>query len=347
MSDFEDRLTTALHSAGDDAPAGLGLAGAARRRARVRRRRTALTSAAAVVAVVGVVGGVALLGNGGDRDAIADGPTESPTASQASDPEPGLAERVESWRDLQVTVPASWGHGNLAEWCTGGATEPGSPVVERAGGMRDMILCTEPANGYGVMFFDGSAADLAYQAGHIWKYDAGEYAAYPPDAWLGYQRGGDTGDNIVMVIGPDRATTEQVLASFERITDADANGCTPHPVDSAPAVAAGALRLCRYGVDDWLEQSELLTGKDAENALGALESAPVKGDRMCTMALTGPVVLAYSAAAQGRVTLDACHGFVWAGEEHDLTAGVLFWMLTPGWSGSVEGDVPLPDPLRR
>ena len=87
MSDFEDRLTTALHSAGDDAPAGR-LAGAARRRAR-SRRRTALTSAAAVVAVVGVVGGVALLGNGGDRDAIADGPIESPTASQASDPEPG------------------------------------------------------------------------------------------------------------------------------------------------------------------------------------------------------------------------------------------------------------------
>jgi hypothetical protein len=53
MTDFEDRLTTALRSAGDAAPDAAGLAPAARRRARVRRRRTALTSVAAVVAVVG------------------------------------------------------------------------------------------------------------------------------------------------------------------------------------------------------------------------------------------------------------------------------------------------------
>ncbi len=346
MSDFEDRLTSALRSAGDGAPDGVGLAGAARGRADTRRRRTALASAAAV-AVVAAVGGVALLGNGGDRDPVADGPSESPSASPTSAPTAELTERVESWRDLQVTVPASWGHGTLSGWCTGGATEPGPPVVERAEAMRDMILCTEPANGYGVMFFDGSAADLAYKAGHIWKYDAGEYATYPPGAWLGYQRGGDTGDNIVMVVGPDRETTEQVLASFERITEADANGCTPHPVDPALAVADGTLRLCRYGVDDWLEQSELLTGKDAVDAQAALEAAPAKGERMCTMALTGPVVLAYSAEAQGRVTLDACHGFAWAGEEHDLTAEVLYWMLTPGWSGGVEGDVPLPTKLRQ
>ena len=48
------------------------------------------------------------------------------------------------------------------------------------------------------------------------------------------------------------------------------------------------MRLCRYGVDDWLEQSELLTGQDAAAAVAALEAAPAKGDRMCTMALTGP-----------------------------------------------------------
>ena len=346
MSDFEDRLTTALHSAGDDAPDGLGLAGAARRRARARRRRTALTSTAVVAAVVAVVGGVALLGNGDDPDPVADRPSGSPSAGSTSAPEAEPTERVESWRDLQVTVPVSWGHGTLSGWCSGGATEPGEPVVERAEAMRDMILCTEPANGYGVMFFDGSAADLAYRAGHIWKYEAGGSTAYPADAWLGYQRGGDTGDNIVMVIGPDHATTERVLASFEPITGADANGCTPHPVDPAAAVVEGTLRLCRYGVDDWLEQSELLTGQDAEDARAALEAAPEKGHRMCTMALTGPVVLAYSADTQGRITLDACQGFAWGGQDHDLTSDVLFWMLTPGWSGGVEGDVPLPDPLR-
>ena len=103
------------------------------------------------------------------------------------------------------------------------------------------------------------------------------------------------------------------------------------------------MRLCRYGIDDWLEQSELLTGQDAADALAALEAAPAKGDRMCTMALTGPVVQVSSAEAQGRVTLDACHGFSWDGDEHDLTADVLYWVLSPGWSGGVEGDVPMPD----
>jgi hypothetical protein len=107
-----------------------------------------------------------MLGDGSDRPPQL---TDDPAPSSPSATSAAPTERTESWRDLQVTVPASWGHGTLAEWCSNGTTEPGEPVVERAGGMRDMTLCTEPANGYGVMFFDGSAADLAYRAGHIWS----------------------------------------------------------------------------------------------------------------------------------------------------------------------------------
>ena len=90
------------------------------------------------------------------------------------------------------------------------------------------------------------------------------------------------------------------------------------------------VRLCRYGVDDWLEQSELLTGQDATAAVAALEAAPAKGDRMCTMALTGPRIRVTTADAEGWVTLDACQGFAWDGGEHDLTADVLYWVLSPG-----------------
>ena len=115
----------------------------------------------------------------------------------------------------------------------------------------------------------------------------------------------------------------------------------------APTLAEGMVRLCRYGIDDWLEQSEMLTGQDAADALAALEAAPLAGDRMCTMALTGPVVQVTSADAQGRVTLDACQGFSWDGVGHDLTADVLYWVLSPGWSGGVEGDVPMPAELRQ
>jgi hypothetical protein len=170
---------------------------------------------------------------------------------------------------------------------------------------------------------------------------------YPDGSWLGYERG--SGDNLVWVVAPDRATVEQILGSFEHGQDADANGCTAHPVDVDPAltVEAGSLLLCRYGIDDWLEQSELLTGQDAAEAIAAMKAAPAKGDRMCTMALTGPVVLVYASRTQGRVTLDACQGFSWDGAEHDLTADVLYWVLSPGWSGGVEGDVPMPTTFRQ
>jgi hypothetical protein len=114
-----------------------------------------------------------------------------------------------------------------------------------------------------------------------------------------------------------------------------------------PAVADGTVRLCRYDLDDWLEQSETLSGDDAAAAVAALEAAPAKGDRMCTMELSGPVVLVSSPQAEGRVTLDACQGFSWDGADHDLTADVLYWMLSPGWSGGVSGDVPMPERFRQ
>jgi len=130
-------------------------------------------------------------------------------------------------------------------------------------------------------------------------------------------------------------------------TDPDGNGCLTKAVSDPGSVPPGQVRLCRYGIDGWLEQSEMLTGPDAEDAVAALQSAPAKGDRMCTMALTGPTIQVTGSDVQGRVTLDACHGFSWDGDEHDLAADVLYWMLTPGWSGGVEGDVPMPDALRQ
>jgi hypothetical protein len=333
VTDFEDRLTTALRSAGDDAPGAAGLAPAVRRRARVRRRRTALTSVAAVVAVVGVVGGAALLGN---RDSGGSQSADDPTPTS-----PAPTSRTESWRDLQVTVPVDWGRGFLDDWCGDGG-DLDRPVVERPGGASIDILC-DPGLGYGVQFLEAADFDFAKRPGVVWEYTPADVAVYPTGAWLGYQQ---AGDDVVRVVARTRAEAEQVLGSFQRIDGADANGCAPHAADPMPAVAEGELRLCRYATDDWLEQSEVLTGQDAVDAIAALQAAPAKGDRMCTMALTGPWVQVSSADAEGRVTLDACQGFSWSGADHDLTADVLYWMLSPGWSGGVEGDVPMPDELR-
>ncbi|HET9998961.1 MAG TPA: hypothetical protein VFQ17_15685 [Nocardioides sp.] len=335
MTDFEDRLTSALHSAGDAAPDATGLAPAARRRAGVRRRRTALTSAAAVVAVGIVVGGVALQGDGDE------GPSQVATDPQSSSAAVPTDEgRVETWHDVSVTVPSGWGHGSLSTWCIEGS-EPGTPVVERPEGVVEDIACT-PATGYGVRFFEAAGQHLeAFSPGTVNKSVGQEF---PRKSWQGWDQAGSNG---VLVVAPTQDEAERVLASFERVTGVDANGCTPHPADSTPAVAPGDLRLCRYGVDDWLEQSELLSGRDAAAAVAALGAAPAKGDRMCTMALTGPRIHVTTVDAQGWVTLDACHGFAWVDGEHDLTADVLYWVLTPGWTGGVDGDVPLPEMLRQ
>ena len=220
--------------------------------------------------------------------------------------------------------------------------------MERPEGVSVDILCS-PEQGYGVQFMDASALDLAYEPGHIWQYETGDekgdHAIYPDGAWLGYERG--SGDNLVWVVAPSRADRRGdprvVRAQHERRRQrvrAARRRRRPRP-------RRGQLRLCRYGIDDWLEQSEILTGQDAADALagprdGAREGRPdVHHGPHRTR---GPGELGRS---QGRVTLDACQGFSWDGDEHDLTADVLYWVLSPGWSGGVEGDVPMPDTFRQ
>jgi hypothetical protein len=35
------------------------------------------------------------------------------------------------------------------------------------------------------------------------------------------------------------------------------------------------------------------------------------------------------------------------GQVRELTSEVVYWALSPGWSGSVPGEVPLPSELRK
>ncbi len=347
MNDFEDRLGTALRSAGDGAPDATGLAPAARGRARARTRRTTLTSAAAVVAVVGVVGGAALLGNR-DSGREATPSASETTATDPSGPNTAVANaRVESWRDVSVQVPVDYGYGNLSTWCLNGKSEPGQAVVERPGGAVEAIGCIGPQDGYGVRFFDGSTIDLVYPPGHVWQYaweGEKQVKVYPKNAWLGYQA---SATNMVWVVAEDRATVEQILDSFSANPDRDPNGCATQGGEGA-GVEPGTVRLCRYSVDGWLEQSEVLTGQNAADALAALESAPERDpDRMCTMELAGPIVQITSADAEGSLTLNACQGFTWDGVAHELTADAIYWAMSPGWSGGVDGDVPMPKQPRR
>jgi hypothetical protein len=115
----------------------------------------------------------------------------------------------------------------------------------------------------------------------------------------------------------------------------------------------GPVRLCRYAGDGWLEQSELLTDDDALEAVAALDSAPTRRTHGCPAPNPAhPEALGFILVTHGessaRVQINWCQGiFGWGGTERDLSAEVLYWVLSPGWSGGVDGGLPLPDQLRQ
>ena len=340
MTDIEERLTAALRGVAGDAPDATGLAGAARVRATARRRRTTLGSGAASVAVLAVVGGALALGARGGEGTPVTGNDTTPTGT----PTTAAATRIETWHDASVTVPASWGHGPLSTWCTQGS-EPGTPVVERPGGVVESIACS-PQNGYGVQFSDGSKFVAAYSPGTIWPYTDGDRHEYAEGAWLGYQvtsRG-----TLVQIAAPTRAEVEAVLASFQQVEGADGNGCPARLPHAAGPVADGSVRLCRFTEDGWLEQSETLTGASAAEAMAALDAAPTREPRNCPVSADLVMVRVASAKGSADVHWQGCTGvFGWGDVERDLTSDVLYWTLSPGWSGGVDGDVPMPDQLRK
>lgn len=326
MPELEDRLTTALRAAGDRAPDALGLAEAAHGRARLRRWRTTAVSAGAGLAVVAVVAGGVLLLSGG-------GPHANRVATETGATAPAPTSRVETWRDASVTVAASWGDGALTTWCTQGS-EPGTPVVARPGGVVEAIACT-PAQGYGVQFSDPADFDHAKSPGEVWQYHAGDLAVAPEGAWMGYQANHDV---VAAVIAPTKEEAAQVLASFQDLSLAgrDANGCATKAGNGrALAPATGTMQLCRYGGDAWLQQSEVLTGQDAVEAVAALDAAPPSPAKPCPTPADDTSVQVATSDQQGAVALDACIALSWGGEHRDLTPDVLHWVLTPGWSGSV------------
>ena len=341
MSDFESRLTAALSSGAEGAPDASGLADGARRRSRQRRRVMVAVAAAAVVAVVAVpVGVIALRDGGSSGDGIAHDP--SPSTSTPSDT------RIETWHDLQVEVPASWAYGARTAWCIGGQAE--TPVVQRPGGVVEMIAC-DPSNSFGVSWGDGTTMiDPVYPSGHVWQYEAGDIAEYVPGSWLGYWY---EGDDLVAVNAGDKETVQAIIDSVQRVDSVDGNGC---PVTREEGFSSDAeqMSVCRYDADGQLEQSEQLSADDTAAAVTALNEAPAGNPELpasCAQdQLPRLVVQMITKDVNSEVIVQApCPykpGITSGGESfQDLTADVLYWALSPGWSGSLQ-DVPLPNPLR-
>ena len=261
--------------------------------------------------------------------------------------------RVESWRNLTVAVPADWGYGGGSDWCADEGSGNPPEVSRPEGAVRD-ILCA-PQLSYGLHFIDGSAISWARDSGDVWQYgwDTPEQVKmYPEDAWLGHFR---VGDHALMVVTRDEAAARAVVDSAREVRGSDPNGCAPR--DGADVAAGDGDRwsVCRYSGDGWLVQSELLTADQSGQLLAAVQDAPLRTtdvpcatdpERVGRVVVgdgsdLGSVALVFESFCPGE------NGVFMSGTVRELTADVLHWALSPGWSGGVDGSVPLPDEFRQ
>ncbi|QIG41777.1 hypothetical protein G5V58_02380 [Nocardioides anomalus] len=335
MSDLEQRLSEVLHRGAEAAPDATGLAGAARTRAR-QRRRTRLAGAAAVVALAVAAPTAWVLGTGGDPDRSVD--------PQRTAADPGAGDegfRWESWHGVTVQVPDTWAPGALSTWCLT-ADEP-VPHVQRPGGATAAIACS-PQQTYGLSFQEVDAgADFAWPVVH----QAG--GGWPEENVVG---GRGIGGVLITVATREETLAQRILDSAHAIgPDGDPNGCTSRLGGDPVAAPEGALSVCRYDDTGLLEQSEALVGQPAGDAVRALQAAPPAGAEGCTDASSASqphgVVLLRAAGTSARVDLvPDCARVTVDGDVRTLTSDVLYWALSPGWSGDATG-LPLPAQLRQ
>jgi len=329
-----------------------GLAEAARQRAsrRARRRTTG--------AVVGVVLAVAALpiafaltrGDTPSTPVATDPPSSSAASPSLTPPRDGW--RVESWRHVTLTVPADWAYGGGTDWC---ADDGGlEPMVVRPEAAVLAIGCS-PQSSYGVYFGDSAATDLVQGVeGTVWRYSAqssDQIMIWPQGTWLSVRI---LDDVAVWIATPEKALTQEVLDSVTHFNGPDANGCSAR--SDVPDAASGdgdRWSVCRYAADGWLEQSELLSAEDTASFQDAIAAAPVRKvlNRPACGEPAGYVIAGAGDLGSARITFastcDFDNDLSLSGSVKELTSDVLYWALSPGWSGGTSGGVPMPNPLRR
>ena len=331
MSDLESRLTEALRVESEQAPDALGLADAARGRSRARRRTQVSLGALAVAAAVTVPLAVVGAGGGDDPGTLADG-------TSASELPPVEIGRWESWHGLTVLVPEDWQYGDQATWCAGGGSADTFRIT-RPGGMSEMIACT-PVSSYGISFQEIEMKDT--DEPFDWPVVTQTGEAWPPSTYVGAH--GEDGV-LVTVAGPDRQEVVDVLATVRPVDGVDPNGCGVI-LDVDPRPAPETMSVCRYDARGSLEQSEVLTGDDALAAGKRLDLARV-GELDCQPSEAPPETIRMQGDRHDvSIELDgACTVIEGMSEPRIADPDVLWWALSPGWTGDATG-LPMGSVLR-
>lgn len=345
-TDLETRLTEALEHGSQGAPPAAGLASAARTRAR-RKRRTRIAGGVALVALaVGVPS--AVVATGGDDRPGGDG--VGPAGSTAIDDngDDGVNSATgyhwESWHGVTLQVPNTWGYGNPAAWCANGG-DLDTPLVWRPEGATESIGC-DPGFGYGLVFQqleDDSGDDdfewpVVHQTGGGW----------PEENVVG----GRAVDGVLATVTTRKSTVATyILDSMRAIgPEGDPNGCAATRDAPPAAVPDGGMSVCRYDETGLLQQSELLAADDTEAATSALDGTSLYADDLgCHQPRGGmPAVIMRSGDVDVVVELAGSCPVVrgLGGPPRAVSPDVLYWALSPGWSGDGT-NLSLPPELRQ
>ena len=346
---LEERLQATL-----DARAGLvdtdtpDLLGAAHAGARARRRRTTVLAAGGAVAAVALAG--AVLPQLGSSDEPA-GPLtgDPPTDVRGDDLHTGsLGWRQVVFHDITFAVPADWGDGAVDPWCVGGRYA--TARVQLPTTAQTEVGCS-PMRGLGVVV---TPTDTG-----VAKPDPSQYAD-------GTALGQATRAGWTITVSAVNAKTRDAIMDSVQVVQADewVNGCATQRdvprLGDAPALAAednGPLSVCRYAVG--------VQGPNLEDAVGST-STTTSSTEVSTAPLraapkgTGPDAGAgtcrdwpedAAVAVEGDPGVVAwihyagCDGHgvdLGAGDTRRLTEDVMRMVMTPGWSGGVIGEIPLP-----
>ncbi len=137
-------------------------------------------------------------------------------ATEPTSATPDEGWRWESYRDVSLQVPDSWGYGGGSDWCIGtDDLDSVVPQVTRPGGVVATIGC-DPQYAYGVRFESSAAVDLAHPSGSVWQY--GDEGVYPDGAWLSIV----VEDEVaVTVVTRDQATASRIVESVQTIDGVD------------------------------------------------------------------------------------------------------------------------------
>jgi hypothetical protein len=208
-------------------------------------------------------------------EAASDRGSEATYPDKASNSTPGF--RWESYRDVQVEVPESWGYASApqSDYCIS-KRFPTEPYVDltRGPGAASAILCT------GDLADDQQATHLTFT-----PITGSPPFAAPSKVWKQYSRELGQARVTVTARAEESELANRILASASLVSDGtDPNGC-PVTLPTVPAVElagldAGELSVCLYEAEDdrgAFRSSVRLTGAAAERAWQSVLAAPEGG----------------------------------------------------------------------